>query len=202
MLQKVVDLKKFFRTLYFCTKIFPCALADGPVTLYTANLFNLEINANLVSYQNLWTFLLFLSISMHFDSDPNLLFVQILCVVYAVFISTYGTSILGIWKFSCKNSLTSGLLWCNCDQFLCVILQESWVANYQFFVKNMCQPYWVSTRKLVSTMQGVNQKIGVKSYLLVKSATSCDLSACFGLEFLCPYPICHANHQLPCALEP
>jgi hypothetical protein len=41
------------KTLYFCTKIFPYALADGPVTLYTANLFNLEINVNLMSYQNL-----------------------------------------------------------------------------------------------------------------------------------------------------
>jgi hypothetical protein len=52
----------------FLYKIFPYALADGPVTLYTANLFNLEINVNLVSYQNCWTFLLFLFISMHFDS--------------------------------------------------------------------------------------------------------------------------------------
>jgi hypothetical protein len=89
----------------------------------------------------------------------NLLFVQILC---AVFNSTYGTSILGIWKFLCKNS--SILFFCGVTLVnLCVF----------FYKKVGCQ-----TIKFLWKM-GVNQKIGVKSYLLVKSATSCDLSACF-----------------------
>jgi len=161
-----------------------------PGNLYTTNFFNLEINVNLVSYQNLWTFLLYLSISMHFDSDPNLLFVQILCI-YAVFTSTYGTSIFGIWKFLCKNSSTSRLLWC------------TWVNFCVFFYKKVgCQTIKFFWKMDVNHAGCVNQRIGVKPYLLVKSATSCDLSACFGLEFLCPYPIYHANHQLPCALEP
>lgn len=108
-----------------------------PGNLYTTNFFNLEINDNLVSYQNLWTFLLFFSISMHFDSV--LLFVQILCIYL---LQLMGQT-LGIWKFLCKNSSTSGLLWCNFGQFLCVLLLESWVPNYQIVVKNGCQPCWV-----------------------------------------------------------
>jgi hypothetical protein len=107
--------------------------------LYTTNFFNLEINVNLVSYQNLWTFLLFLSISMHFDSV--LLFVQILCI-YAVFISTYGTSILGIWKF-CVNILR---LWSFMVQlwsiFVCSFTRKLGV-KLSIFVKNGCQPCWV-----------------------------------------------------------
>jgi len=116
-----------------------------PGNLYTTNFFNLEINVNLVSDQNLWTFLLYLSISMHFDSV--LLFVQILCIYL---LQLMGQT-LGIWKFLCKNSSTSGLLWCNFGQLLCVLLQESWVSNYQIFLKNGCQPCWVSTIKLVSS---------------------------------------------------
>jgi len=73
--------------IFLCKNISLC-VGWWPGNLYTTNFFNLEINVNLVSYQNLWTFLLFLSISMHFDSV--LLFVQILCV-YAVFTSTYGS---------------------------------------------------------------------------------------------------------------
>jgi len=73
--------------IFLCKNISLC-VGWWPGNLYTTNFFNLEIKVNLVSYQNLWTFLLYLSISMHFDSV--LLFVQILCV-YAVFTSTYGS---------------------------------------------------------------------------------------------------------------
>jgi len=105
-------------------------------------------------------------------------------------------------KILCKNSSTLVFYGATLVKFCVFFTRKLGARLSDFFEK------WVSTMLGVSTILGVNhaacvnQKIGVKSYLLVKSATSYDSSAFFGLEFLCPYPIYHANHQLPCALEP
>jgi len=159
-----------------------------PGNLYTANFFNLEINVNLVSYQNLWKFLLYLSISMHSDSD----------LIYFLF--KFYVSILYLLQLMVLQSPGYENF---VQKFFDFGLYGATLVNFcVFFYKKVgCQ-----TIKFLWKM-GVNQKIGVKSYLLVKSVTSYDSSACvldsnfcvpnlYAMRITnCPEPL---NHKLGC----